>query len=147
MQIILTTDVEYLGAAGDVVNVKKGYGANYLIPQGMAVLATPRNKNRMEHEKRRIEARVARARADAEKMAHRFKGISITITRLVGEDDKLFGSVTNKDIAEALEVNGVTVDRRQIRMEAPIKALGVYDVEVKLHREVTAMIKVWVVAD
>lgn len=147
MQIILTTDVPSLGDAGDLVEVKAGYGANYLIPQGLALPATSSNKNQIEHQRRAISARLTRDRNDAEGLAAKLSHVSVTITRLVGDDDKLFGSVTNKDIAEALREQGHEVDRRKIVLENPIKALGVYDVPVKVHRDVIAQIKVWVVAD
>ena len=147
MQIILTTDVPSLGDAGDLVEVKAGYGANYLIPQGLALPATSSNKNQIEHQRRAISARIARDRQDAEGLAAKLSHVSVTITRLVGDDDKLFGSVSNKDIAEALRDQGHEVDRRKIILDAPIKALGVYDVPVKVHRDVIAQIKVWVVAD
>jgi len=147
MQIILTTDVPSLGDAGDLVEVKAGYGANYLIPQGLALPATSSNKNQIEHQRRAISARIARDRQDAEGLAAKLSHLSVTITRLVGDDDKLFGSVSNKDIAEALRDQGHEVDRRKIILDAPIKALGVYDVPVKVHRDVIAQIKVWVVAD
>jgi large subunit ribosomal protein L9 len=147
MQIILTTDVPSLGDAGDLVEVKAGYGANYLIPQGLALPATSSNKNQIEHQRRAISARIARDRQDAEGLAAKLSHLSVTITRLVGDDDKLFGSVSNKDIAEALRDQGHEVDRRKIILDAPIKALGVYDVPVKVHRDVIAQIKLWVVAD
>lgn len=147
MQLVLTQDVPDLGHAGDVVQVKDGYGANFLIPQGMAVLATARNKARVEHERKTVEARVARQRKGASDLAKRLHGMSVTLTRLVGEDDKIFGSVTSKDIADALENEGVPIDRRQIQLDQPLKALGVYEVDIKLHRDVSAQIKVWVVAD
>ena len=147
MQIILTTDVPSLGDAGDLVEVKAGYGANYLIPQGLALPATSSNKNQIEHQRRAISARIARDRQDAEGLAAKLSHLSVTITRLVGDDDKHFGSVSNKDIAEALRDQGHEVDRRKIILDAPIKALGVYDVPVKVHRDVIAQIKVWVVAD
>ncbi len=147
MQIILTTDVPSLGEAGDLVEVKAGYGANYLIPQGLALPATSSNKNQIEHQRRAISARIARDRKDAESLSEKLSQVSVTITRLVGDDDKLFGSVSNKDISDALRDQGYDVDRRKIVLEAPIKALGVYDVPVKVHRDVIAQIKLWVVAD
>ena len=147
MQIILTTDVPSLGDAGDVVEVKPGYGANFLIPKGMAIPATSANKNQIEHQRRAIAAKVARDRKDAESLSASLSQVSVTLTRLVGDDDKLFGSVTTKDIASALQDQGYDVDRRKIVLETPIKALGVYDVPVKIHRDVIAQIKVWVVAD
>ncbi len=147
MQVILTQDVPNLGAAGEIVDVKPGYGANFLIPQGHAVLATSRNMSRVQHERRQIEARIARERADAQQAASKLKGLSVTLTRLVGEDDKIFGSVTTKDIADALANEGIRIDRRQIILDQPLKALGVYEVDIKLHRDVKTQIKVWVVAD
>ena len=147
MQIILTTDIPSLGDAGDLVEVKPGYGANYLIPQGLALPATSSNKNQIEHQRRAISARIARDRKDAESMSEKLSQVSVTITRLVGDDDKLFGSVSTKDIADALRDQGFEVDRRKIVLETPIKALGVYDVPVKVHRDVIAQIKLWVVAD
>jgi len=147
MHVILTTDVPDLGAAGDTVEVKRGYGNNFLIPTGRAVLATTGNAKAMEHERRKIEAQIARERADAETIAKRLTGLSVTLTRLVGDGDKIFGSVTTRDIADALANEGVKIDSKQIRLDQPLKALGVYEVDVKLHREVAAQIKVWVVAD
>ena len=155
MHVILTTDVPDLGSAGDTVEVKRGYGNNYLIPTGRAVLASTSNARQLQHERRKIEARIARERSEAEATAKQLAGLSVTLTRLVGEGDKIFGSVTSRDIADALS-NALqnapgggkfTVDSRQVRLEAPLKALGVYEVDIKLHREVTAQIKVWVVAD
>lgn len=147
MELILKRDVPDLGQAGELVNVKAGFGSNYLIPQGLAVRANARNKAGIEHERRAIEARIARERRTAEEAAAKLDELSITITKLVGEEDKIFGSVTTKDIAEALDAEGIEVDRRSILLEGPIKALGVYDVAIKLHRDVTVLIKVWVVAD
>ncbi len=147
MQLILRRDVPDLGAAGEVVDVKPGYGANYLIPQGFAALATDGNKSKIEHERRRIEASIARERRTAEESAGRLSGMSVTLTRLVGDDDKIFGSVTTKDISEALANEGLDIDRRAIVLDTPLKALGVYEVDIKLHRDVKAQIKVWVVAD
>ena len=147
MQLILTTDIPALGQAGEVVDVKPGYGANYLLPRGKAVLATANNQRQLHHKRRQIEAQLARERADAEGLASRLEGLSVTLMRLVGEGDKIFGSVTNRDIAEALAAEGVEVDSRQILLETPLKALGVYEVDIKLHRDVKVQVKVWVVAD
>jgi large subunit ribosomal protein L9 len=147
MQLILTTDMPTLGEAGDLVTVKPGYGSNYLLPQGLALIATTGNKSKLEHQKRVIERKVAKARESAEAMGRKLGGTDVTITRLVGEGDKLFGSVTNRDIAEALAKSGIEVDSRHILLEAPLKALGVYEVQIKLHRDVASHVKVWVVAD
>jgi large subunit ribosomal protein L9 len=147
MQIILKTDVPSLGDAGDLVDVKPGYGSNYLIPQGMAIPATSANKNQIEHQRRAISAQITRDHKDAESLSNRLSQASVTFTRLVGEDDRLFGSVSTKDISEALSDQGYDIDRRKIVLENPLKALGVYEVPVKIHGDIIAIIKVWVVAD
>lgn len=149
MQIILTKDVPDLGQAGQMVAVRNGYGANYLIPRGMAVLATIRNQREMDHHKRRIETQIAKEKQKAEQLAKKLGGVSVTLTRIVAADekDKIFGSVTTQDIADALKNEGYAIDRRAIVLEHPLKSLGVYEVPVKLHRDVTAQVKVWVVAD
>jgi large subunit ribosomal protein L9 len=147
MEIILTQGVDGLGEAGDVVSVKRGYAANYLIPTGRAVHGTSRNQARLVHERKVVEASLAKQRADADGVAKRLGGLSVTITRLVGEGDKIFGSVTGQDIVDALAAEGVKIERRQVQIESPLRALGVYGVPIKLHREVVAQLKVWVVAD
>ncbi len=149
MQVILTKEVPDLGGAGQVVTVRPGYGANYLIPRGLAVLATVRNQRQMGHERHRIEATVVREKARAAEIGKKISGTSVTLTRLVATDekDKIFGSVTAQDIADALKNEGFAVDRRMITLENPLKSLGVYEIPVKLHRDVTANVKVWVVAD
>jgi large subunit ribosomal protein L9 len=147
MQVILTQDVNRLGEAGDLVTVKPGYGANYLLPQGLALTATNSNKAKIAHNRRVIERQVLKARENASSMASKLNGANVTITRLVGDADKIFGSVTTRDIAESLAKDGIEVDSRKIHLDAPLKALGVYEVAIKLHRDVSANIKVWVVAD
>jgi large subunit ribosomal protein L9 len=149
MQIILTKEVPDLGHAGQVVTVRPGYGANYLIPRGLAVLATVRNQRQMGHERHRIEAAVVREKARAQEIAKKISGVSVTLTRIVATDekDKIFGSVTAQDIADALKNEGFAVDRRMVLLDNPLKSLGVYEVAVKLHRDVNANVKVWVVAD
>lgn len=149
MQVILTKEVPDLGHAGQLVNVRPGYGANFLIPRGFAVLATVRNQRQMAHERHRIEASVAREKARAAEVAKKVSGVSVTLTRLVATDekDKIFGSVTAQDIADALRNEGFQIDRRMITLDTPLKSLGVYEIPVKLHRDVTANVKVWVVAD
>ena len=145
MQLILTKDVEHLGKAGDLVSVKPGYGRNYLLPQGLAVSATTRNVRRLTHEKRIIETRVAKELGAAEDIASRLNGMTLQFERLVGEDDKLFGSVTSRDIAEQLEKAGLTIDHRKIKLDEPIRALGKYEVAVKVHVDIDATLKFWVV--
>ena len=114
MQIILTQDVDNLGKAGELVSVRPGYGRNYLVPRGLAVSATVRNKNRLDHEKSLIERKVAKERAGATEIATRINGMTLQFERMVGEDEKLFGSVTNRDIAEQLKKAGVEIDHRWI---------------------------------
>ncbi len=145
MQLILTKDVEHLGKAGDLVTVKPGYGRNYLVPKGFAVSATTRNVRRLDHEKRTIATKVAKERGAAEGIANRLNGMTLQFERLVGEDDRLFGSVTSHDIAEQLAVARVEIDHRKIKLDEPIRALGKYEVEVQLHGDVDAKLKFWVV--
>jgi large subunit ribosomal protein L9 len=145
MQIILTQDVENLGKAGELVSVRPGYGRNYLVPRGLAVSATVRNKNRLDHEKSLIERKVAKERASATDLAGRLNGMTLQFERSVGEDEKLFGSVTNRDIADQLKRAGVEIDHRWIQLEQAVKALGKYEVPVRLAAGVTANLKFWVV--
>ncbi len=145
MQVILQEDVAKLGKAGDVVNVREGFGRNFLLPQKKAVLADPKNMKQLEHQKRVVTAKQAKVRAAAEEAAKKLASVSVTIGREAGEEDKLFGSVTVKDIADALRAEGHVFDRHAIALESPIKQLGIFDVPVKLHAEVTATVKVWVV--
>jgi large subunit ribosomal protein L9 len=145
MQIILTQDVEHLGKAGELVSVRPGYGRNYLVPRGLAVSATVRNKNRLDHEKALIERKVAKERATATEIANKLNVMTLQFERNVGEDEKLFGSVTNRDIADQLKKAGVDLDHRWIALDAPVKALGKYEVPVRLAAGVIATLKFWVV--
>jgi len=145
IQVILKEDVANLGRSGELVSVKPGYGRNYLIPQGMAVPATSKNVAKIEHEKRQIEARTAKLRKDAEGVAARVNGVALTLERQVGEENKLFGSVTSRDIEEALRIKGIDVDRKKIHLEHPIRAVGEFTIDVKVAKDVTAHIKVTVV--
>jgi large subunit ribosomal protein L9 len=145
MQIILTQDVDNLGKAGELVTVRPGYGRNYLVPRGLAVSATVRNKNRLDHDKAVIERRVAKERATATELAGRINGMTLQFERMVGEDEKLFGSVTNRDIAEQLKKAGIEIDHRWVALDQPVKALGKYEVVVKLSAGVNANLKFWVV--
>lgn len=146
MEIILTEDVPHLGSMGDLVKVKPGYGRNYLIPRGFAVLATRGNRKHLDHVMRQIEERRARLRVGAEAVADALRDVAITVARQAGEDDRLFGSVTNRDIEAALEALGHEVERRRIMLKEPIKALGIYHVPLKLHADVTVDLPVWVCA-
>lgn len=145
MQVILKKDIEKLGMAGALVEVSNGYGRNYLIPRGLAVEATAKNIKALEHERRLIENKKKKDERDAEAFAKRISETSVTITMQAGEEDKLFGSVTAIDIAEALSKEGISMDKRDILLEEPIRRLGIYSVNVKVRPEVTAELKVWVV--
>ena len=145
MQLILTQDVENLGKAGELVSVRPGYGRNYLVPRGFAVTATVHNKNRLDHEKSLIEKRVAKERATANDLATRINGMTLQFERQVGEDEKLFGSVTSRDIQEQLKRANVEIDHRWVALDQPVKALGKYETPVKLAAGVTATLKFWVV--
>jgi large subunit ribosomal protein L9 len=146
MQVILTQDVPNLGQAGELVTVRPGYGRNYLVPRGMAVSATAANVHRLEHDKRVIARKVAKERGVAEAQAERINVVTLQFDRQVGEEDKMFGSVTSRDLVEQLKKAGVEIDHRQIVMDQPIKALGKYEVPVKLAAGVTANLKFFVVA-
>jgi large subunit ribosomal protein L9 len=145
MQLILKEDLDNLGKSGDIVNVKPGYGRNFLLPRGLAVLATADDVSRVAHEKRVIAARTAKMAKEAQAEADRLSQVTVSIARAVGDEDKLFGSVTSRDISEALAEQKVTIDAKKIQLDEPIKALGMTEVSVKLGRGVTAKIKVWVV--
>jgi len=147
MEIILLEDIPPLGKVGDLVKVSDGYGRNYLIPNKLAIKATPKNKKQLEHEKRFAQDKTDKVKRDAEKLAKSVEEFSCTITKPVGESGKLFGSVTTKDIEEQLIENGFTIDRKKIELEEPIKNLGVYTIPIKLHPEVTANLKLWVVRE
>ena len=146
MQVILREDVTHLGEVGDLVTVKAGYARNFLLPRGLAVQANDRQVRRVEHEKRIIEARVAKARKGAEDEATKLNEVVITVEKSAGENGKLFGSVTAMEIEALLRDNGFTIDRRRIQLDENIKNLGEYDLGIKLHRDVVATIKVLVVA-
>ena len=145
MQVILTQDVDNLGKAGELVSVRAGYGRNYLVPRGLAVSATVRNKNRLDHEKAVIERRVTKERASATELGGRIGAMTLQFERMVGEDEKLFGSVTNRDIADQLKRAGVDIDHRTIHLDQAVKALGKYEVPVRLSAGVIASLKFWVV--
>jgi large subunit ribosomal protein L9 len=147
MKIILLKDVEKLGEIGDIVDVADGFGRNFLIPQGLAVAATAKNKRQLEHEQRLREHRIARAKKDAEGLAGALQSVACHFTRKAGEEGRLFGSVTTIDIAEKLKEAGHEIDRRLIQLEQPIKSLGEFTVPVRLRSDVSAMLKVTVDAE
>jgi large subunit ribosomal protein L9 len=145
MQVILTQDVANLGKAGELVSVKPGFGRNYLLPRGFAVSATADNRQALEHNRAAIAKRVAKQRAAAQSIAERLNGMTLQFERLVGEDEKMFGSVTNRDIAEQLKRAGIDLDHRKVGLDQPTKALGKYEVTVHLDAGVAAQLKYWVV--
>ena len=136
MKIILRADVENLGHLGDVVSVKPGYGRNYLIPQGLAMVATPANLRVFELERKKLQARMDALRAEANAHAAKLEGLVLTIAMRVGENDKLYGSVTSTIIGDALAAQGIDVDRRRILLDAPIRTLGEHTVRARLHADV-----------
>ena len=147
IQVILSEDVLHLGHVGDVVNVKDGYGRNYLFPRGYAIPASSRNLAVLEHQKAVMAKKRQKLAKGAVELGKKLNETSITLARRVGEDDKLFGSVTSRDIVDALAREGFKVDKRLVHLTNPIKAIGVYQVDVKLHAEVNAKVKVYVVAE
>jgi len=147
MKIILRQDHEKLGDAGNIINVKPGFARNFLIPQGIAMAASPQNKKRFENEKKQMNWRKEQEKRKAEELAKQLESVSCTITVQVGEEDKLFGSVTSQNIAESLAAQEYEIDKRKIQLEEPIKSLGIYSVPIKLHTDVEAKVKVWVVKE
>jgi large subunit ribosomal protein L9 len=147
MKVILREDVEKLGKAGEVVKVADGYGRNYLIPRQMAVPANVRNLKALEHDRRVIEARAKKNRKAAESLAGKLESVALTIPAKAGEEGKLFGAITSRDIAEALEKAGVPVDRKSVLLPDPIKQLGDYKVKVKAGTDLHPEISVRVVAE
>ena len=147
MKLILREDVENLGRGGDVVDVKPGYGRNFLLPRGLAVAANTRNIREIEHQKAVATAKAVKLKAGAEAIAKRLNETPVTLKRKVGEQDKLFGSVTALDIAEALAARGLEIDCRSIDLSEPIKTVGDFEVGVKLHHDVIGKAKVKVEAE
>lgn len=144
MEVILRDHVEHLGRRGEIVKVADGYARNFLLPRKLALPATDANRKWVERERKLAEVRDSEERGAAEAIATRLNALDLTITRKVGENDQLYGSVTNADIADLLAAKGFEIDRRKILLPDPIKSLGENTVPVKLHREVTAQIKVTV---
>jgi large subunit ribosomal protein L9 len=145
MEVILRQAVEKLGHTGDVVSVSNGFGRNYLLPRGVAYLATEGNKRKIEQERQRLESAEESRRGSARELAEKLEQVSLTFSARVGEEGKLFGSITSGDIATQLAAQGLHVEKRQIELHEPIKALGVYRVPVRLHADVHPEIKVWVI--
>lgn len=145
MKVILQQDVTHLGSTGDVVKVRDGYGRNFLVPRGLAVVADESNTRQLAHLRRQAAAKAAREMKAAKELGERLTSTAITIRRESGDEDKLFGAVTNRDIAMTLEAEGIVVDRRQVELADPIKRLGVFTVPVRLHRDVLSQVKVYVI--
>jgi large subunit ribosomal protein L9 len=147
MEVILREHVDNLGRRGEVVKVADGYARNYLLPRKLALLATEGNKKQIERERSKFEVKEAEEQKIAQAVAERIANVEIEIARRVGETDALFGSVTSGDIADALNAKGFDIDKRKLVLHEPIKKLGEFDIPVKLHRDVTATVKVRVTAE
>lgn len=144
MEVILAKDINALGKVGDVVKVKDGYARNFLIPKRMVYLATPANLKRIEQEKKRREAEEEKRVHELEELAQKLSGVSCTVAVEVNDLEKLYGAVSETDIAKALELEGHKIDKKSIILEKPIEELGIFDVKIKLHSKVTASIRLWV---
>jgi large subunit ribosomal protein L9 len=142
MELLLKEDVENLGARGELVKVKPGYGRNYLLPRGLAIQATPGNKKQIELQRKTILKKEAAERDTATQQADLLKGVTLEFARKVGDHGILYGSVTSMDIAEALAAKGYEIDRRRVLLKDPIKEPGEFEAPIKLHREVTTSVKV-----
>ncbi len=147
MKVILRESLSNLGTAGSVVNVAAGYARNYLIPRNIAIPATPVNMKVFEHEKRSIEVRREKMHKESETLKAKLEKISCSISKKVGDQDKLFGSVTTQDIEKAFAAEGFQIDKKDILLADPIKALGVYTVPIRLFEDIIANTKVWVVRE
>ncbi len=142
IEVILMQRIEKLGQMGDVVKVKPGYARNYLLPQGKAIRASKENLERFERERAQLEAQNLKRREEAERIAERVAGLSVVLIRNAGESGSLYGSVSARDIAEACKEAGLTIDRQQVQLDHPIKSLGLWNVRVQLHPEVTITVTV-----
>jgi large subunit ribosomal protein L9 len=147
MQVILREDIDKLGKIGDLVKVADGYARNFLVPNKKAIEATPNNLHAMEHAKKMVSDRIRKMKKEAAVEADRIKGLAVTIKAKVGEEGKLFGSVTAMDIADAVKAQGIDLDKRKIVLDEPIKRLGEYTISIKLHTDVLAGLKVTVIAE
>lgn len=146
MKIILRQNVESLGEIGDIVTVRSGYARNYLVPRSLAYVATPSAIRALETEKAQYAVRMEKAKSSAEHVASQLADLQISIPMQVGEEGRLFGSVTTQMVAQELELRGFKVDRRNILIDEPIKTLGIFEIRVKLHTDIVAALKVWVIA-
>jgi large subunit ribosomal protein L9 len=147
MKVILRKNFEQLGQIGDIVDVKDGFARNFLIPRNIAFAAQKGNMKALEEEKKQLAKKKVKELQAAEKLASELEKISVTIPVKVGEEDKIFGTVTNQMIADAIKEKGYDIDKRRIEIVEPIKSLGIYSVNIKLHPSVTAVVKTWVVRE
>ena len=145
MKVILTEDIDSLGKCGETVEVKNGYGRNYLIPRNLAIMATKGNLRAVDNLKKQKEIRDKKNRREAEKVRDDLEKLNLTAELVTGEEDRVFGSVTTHNIAELITAEGINIDRRKIDLDEPIKALGIFSIKVKLDKEVTASVKLQVV--
>ena len=147
MKVILKEDIPKLGRMGQTVDVARGYGRNYLIPQGKAIVATSKNMKALEHERMLIQRKAELARKEAEGLAEKISGLTLSLSRKVVEEDKLYGSVSVSDISQALQEAGVEIERKLIKLEEPIKSLGEFKVPIKVHDNVTAEVTIQVLKE
>lgn len=145
LKVVLKTDVAGIGKAGDVKSVKDGFARNYLFPQDLAVVATEQAMKQIELDQKKRQAKLAQEKKKAEELSARLNNLSLTMTVEVNEEEKLYGSLTIQDILKALSAEGIDVDKKAVVLDSPIKELGIYDIDIKLHPDVASRIKVWVV--
>ena len=142
MKVILKAEVKDLGRMGEVVNVKDGFARNYLVPQGLAAEANTKNVKALEHETKKIQEMAKKVKSGASGLAEQIAAAKVTIKAKAGEEEKLFGSVTSMDIADALKAEGIEIDKKKIHLDEPIKRIGMHDVKIHLHKDVDAVVKV-----
>lgn len=147
MEVILKKGIEKLGKPGEVVSVTRGYARNFLLPKGFALSATPANLKIVEQEKKKTALRQEKEKKEAQRLAEKLSAVSCTITVQTAQDGKLYGSVTSQDIAQGYKLEGIDIDKRKIELSQPIKEVGVFKINIKLHPEVTVQAKVWVVKE
>ncbi|MCK4401420.1 50S ribosomal protein L9 [bacterium] len=145
MKVVLKQDIDKLGIAGDIVEVADGYGRNYLLPRGLAIKATAGAEKAAEQIKKAKGRKIQEEKTNLEELAKKLSKLSLTIPVQVGEDEKMYGSVTSIDIANMLKQEGIEIDKKKIALKEPIKKLGIFNIQIKLHQEVTAEVKTWVV--
>ncbi len=147
MKVILKEDVAALGKTGEMVTVADGYARNYLLPRGLAVEASSKHVKLLEHQKKLIQDRMKKQKGKAQQLAEQLSTLSVTIARKAGDEERLYGSVTSRDIEAALRAEGVQVDRKQILLDEPIKRLGEYSIKIKVHPEVTTSVTIRVIKE